>query len=159
MSELFTNSICEVTEKVSNFDPEKELEKLFQKYPNIVKNDMSAIKNYKAKLYLKEGAKPVFVKACHVSFKLIPLVEVELKKLESQCIIEKVATAEYATPVVPILKKDGSVRLCGDFSVTVNPQLRIEEYHLPTTDELLSDIAGCEVFAKIDLLQHTYNWS
>ena len=37
--------------------------------------------------------------------------------------------------------------------MTVNPQLIVNEYHLPTIDELLTDMAGCTVFAKIDLSQ------
>lgn len=63
----------------------------------------------------------------------------------------KVDTSELAKPVVPILEKDESVRLCGDYSITVNPQLMMNEYPLPTIDELFADMAGFKVFGKIDL--------
>ena len=56
--------------------------------------------------------------------------------LVQQKVLEKVNFSEYATPIVPILKSDSTVRMCGDFSITVNPQLIIDNYHLPTIDEL-----------------------
>lgn len=50
MYKLFTDSVCdvEVIKKISIFNTKKELDKLFEKYPNIVKNDISAIKNYES---------------------------------------------------------------------------------------------------------------
>ena len=59
----------------------------------------------------------------------------------------------YATPIVPVLKKDGSVRICGDYSVTLNPNLLVHECPMPTVDELFADLAGCKYFAKIDCSQ------
>lgn len=136
---------------VEQVDKKVEIEKLFEKYPNVLKEDMSPIRDHKATLTSKEGAKPVFMKARRVPFKLIPLIEAELDALENKNIIEKVYTSKFATPIVPVLKKNNTVRICGDFSITVNPQLIVDEYHLSTTDELLADMAGCRIFAKIDL--------
>lgn len=107
----------------------------------------------KANLVLKKDATPVFARARTVPFKLLPLLNKELDFLEQENIIEKIETSEYTTPVVPILKKDNSVRVCGDFSITINPQLIIDDYHLPTVDELFSDLAGSTVFCKLDLRQ------
>jgi len=59
--------------------------------------------------------------------------------------------SEWATPVVPILKGDGSVRLCGDFKITVNPVLVSTEYPLPKIEHLYARIAGARYFSKIDL--------
>ncbi|XP_048513420.1 uncharacterized protein K02A2.6-like [Athalia rosae] len=149
-----TNEVCNsVMEKESNIDKKTEIEKLFQKYPNLLKEDMSPIHEFKATLVLKENATPVFIKARRVPFRLIPLVETELDNLEKKDIIEKVNTSKFATPIVPVLKKNNTVRICGDFSITINPQLIVDEYHLPTTDELLADMAGCKIFAKVDLSQ------
>ncbi|XP_048508069.1 uncharacterized protein K02A2.6-like [Athalia rosae] len=128
-----TNEVCNsVMEKESNIDKKTEIEKLFQKYPNLLKEDMSPIHEFKATLVLKENATPVFIKARRVPFRLIPLVETELDNLEKKDIIEKVNTSKFATPIVPLI---------------------VDEYHLPTTDELLADMAGCKIFAKVDLSQ------
>lgn len=37
---------------------------------------------------------------------------------------EKVNSSEWATPIVPVQKRNNKDRICGDFSVTVNKQLR-----------------------------------
>lgn len=75
----------------------------------------------------------------------------ELSKLEALGIISPVASSDYATPIVPITKRDGSVRICGDYKVTVNPVLDTERYPLPKADELFSVLAGAENFSKTDL--------
>ena len=59
--------------------------------------------------------------------------------------------SQYASPIVPALKKNGELRLCADFSVTINKQLEVEKYPLPTVNELFSKLNGGVQFSKIDL--------
>jgi len=68
-------------------------------------------------------------------------------------ILKPVKASKWATPIVSVLKKDGGVRICGDFSVTINPCLIVDEHPLPTHDELFAKMAGCKIFSKIDLKQ------
>ncbi|KMQ90367.1 hypothetical protein RF55_9889, partial [Lasius niger] len=112
-----------------------------------------AIKDVQAKLRLKPGATPVFVQARPVPFKLLQLVEQELDNLKSAGIIEKVTTSKWATPIVPILKRNGKIRVCGDYKVTVNPQLLVYDHPFPTIDELFSKLANGNKFSKLDLEQ------
>ena len=60
--------------------------------------------------------------------------------------------AKWATPVVPILKKDG---LCRDYKVTVNQATNTESYPLPTIEDLLASLSGGTAFSKLDLA-HAY---
>lgn len=65
--------------------------------------------------------------------------------------IMKVDAPEWATPVVVVRNKNNAVRLCGDYKVTLNPELLVDEHPLPTIDELFSSMAGGNKFSKIDL--------
>nr|XP_012146541.1 PREDICTED: uncharacterized protein K02A2.6-like [Megachile rotundata] len=85
-------------------------------------------------------------------------IKIELDRLVSKEILIPVKSSEWATPIVPSLKKDGTVRICGDYSVTVNKNLLVDEYPLPKLEELFScydRMSGMTVFSKIDL-KHAY---
>ncbi|KAK2578340.1 hypothetical protein KPH14_012794 [Odynerus spinipes] len=127
------------------------LQEILQNYDSKLDQTSKKIRNVQARLTLKENARPCFLKARRVPFKLIPLVEREIEKLEKDGILDKVHTSKWATPIVPVLKKGDRIRLCGDFSVTLNKYLQVDEYPLPTIDELFSTLAGGEKFSKIDL--------
>lgn len=137
-----------------NYDTKKSVDQLLAKYTNILniqklqKKELSKITGIKAKLTLKESAKPIFLKARQVPFTLKPLIEKELDLLEKEGILEKTNTTDYATPIVQVLKSDGTVCICGDFSVTLNKNLVVHEHPLPTTDELFANMAGGRYFSK-----------
>ena len=42
-------------------------------------------------------------------------VEESLDQLESNGDLEKISYSEWAAPIVAVLKKDGSIRICGDY--------------------------------------------
>ena len=56
----------------------------------------------------------------------------------------------------PILKRDGSVQVCGDYKVIVNKSLQKEVYPLPTPDDLFTKLEGGVRFAKLHL-SHKYH--
>lgn len=57
------------------------------------------------------------------------------------------------TPIVPVVKSNGKIRICGDFKATLNPNLVIDEYPLPSIEDLFSSMAGGDKFTKLDLQQ------
>ena len=69
---------------------------------------------------------------------------------------------EYGTPVVPICKvlqlgdKMTKLRVCGDYSVTVNPHLEIHRHPLPLPEDLVRKLSSGYYFTKIDLA-NAYN--
>ncbi|XP_053619708.1 uncharacterized protein K02A2.6-like [Plodia interpunctella] len=94
---------------------------------------------------------PIFIKARSLPLALRGPVERELARLEAEGTIKKVDYSEYGTPIVPVIKKSGEIRICGDYKVTVNPKLRREPYPLPRIEELFAALSGGEQFSKIDL--------
>ncbi len=78
--------------------------------------------------------------------------------MEAEGILSKVDWSPWATPVVPVAKKDGTVRLCGDFKVSVNPVLQAEQYPLPRIEDIFATLSGGQLFSKIDLAEAFYKW-
>ncbi|GFV46539.1 retrovirus-related Pol polyprotein from transposon 412 [Trichonephila clavipes] len=99
---------------------EQNLNNLLREYKDIFDDKLGEINNYEAKLKLRHGVKPIFCRVRTVPFALKGRVENEIDRLEKEGIIEKVDSSEWATPVVPVVKSDGSIRLCADYSVTLN---------------------------------------
>ncbi|XP_013396381.1 uncharacterized protein K02A2.6-like [Lingula anatina] len=126
-------------------------EELMNKYENLFSEGYGKIREFKVHIRVKEDASPVFCKARPVPYALKPAIEAELNRLEQSGIIEKVDHSEWAAPIVVVPKSDGSVRICGDYKVTVNQAVSQEQYPLPTAKDLFSTLAGGTVFTKIDL--------
>lgn len=122
------------------------------KFPNVFLSGVGKIEGIQASLNLKKDSKPIFMKPRTVPFALIPRVEQELENLVSEGVLTKVDHSEWATPIVPVVKRK-KIRICGDFKVTINPVLDIDEHPLPTIDELFASMAGGIKFSKIDLSQ------
>lgn len=83
-------------------------------------------------------------------------MEAELNKLETNGVIVKIKQSVWASPIVIVLKPDGSVRICGDYKVTINQVVDDEQYPLPTAQGLYSTLAGSRVFTKLD---HTHAYA
>ena len=69
---------------------------------------------------MQENAKPKFYRPRPVPFTLKESVDRELHRLEEAKVIEKVPYSKWAAPIIPVLKADGKVRICGDYKVTIN---------------------------------------
>ena len=78
-------------------------------------------------------------------------IEKELDRLVEQGVIEPICYSEWAVPIVPVLKKDGTVRICGDYKLTVNQAAKIDSYPLPKISDLFASLAGGQTFSKLDL--------
>ena len=82
--------------------------------------ELGTLQGFEAKIYVDPTDKPVFCKAHSVPYVMKVKVEEELERLVKQGILEPVEFAEWA-PIVPVVKSDkSSVRICGDFKLTIN---------------------------------------
>lgn len=59
--------------------------------------------------------------------------------------------SEGAAPVVLVVKRDVTIRLCGNYKVTVNQATNTDIYPLPRIEEVLATLSGGKLFSKIDL--------
>ena len=69
---------------------------------------------------LKENAEPKYCKARLVPYAIKDILDKELDRLVRQDIYKPVEISEWAAPIVPVMKKDGSIRICGDYKKSLS---------------------------------------
>ena len=129
------------------------LNDLLETHKELFSHGVGTLKHIKGSVIVNSDAKPVFLKARTVPYSLRTKVEQELEKLQNDGIIEPISHSNWATPVVPAIKKNGNMRLCGDYKVTVNPVMCVDQYPLPKIEDIFATLAGGKKFSKLDLTQ------
>ena len=130
-----------------------DLDTLLDKHKAIFKDELGIVKTYKATLQVCPDAQPKFYKPRPVPFATKDAIGAELERLEEDGILERVSHSTWAAPIVAVPKKDGHFRICGDYKVTVNPALDVDQYPLPNPTEIFASLAGGRRFSKLDLSQ------
>ena len=130
-----------------------ELADLLQQNSDLFKDELGKIQQYEATLQVQPDACPQFFKARPVPFAIKPSIDEELDKLEASGVIEKVEHSYWAAPIVPVPKKNGKFQICGDYKVTINQALDVDQYPLPKPEDLFATLAGGKMFSKLDLSQ------
>ena len=142
--------------QVNQLSHVETLQTVLERHESVFNSELGMLKGVQAKIHVDRDAAPLFFKARPLPYAMKSKVEAELKKLEASKIIEPVKFSEWAAPVVPVLKPNGDVRLCGDYKVTVNRVSKLEQYPIPTLEELTMKLAHGSVFHKLDL-SHAYS--
>ena len=113
------------------------------------------VKGVMAKIHVDPQACPRFCKPRSVPFAMKEKVEEELECLLKEGIIEPMQLSEWAAPIVPVWKSDGSVRICGDYWMTINQAAKLDAYPLPKIEDLFTSLSAGVYFTKLDL-SHAY---
>ncbi|KAL5475243.1 hypothetical protein EMCRGX_G027319 [Ephydatia muelleri] len=124
---------------------------LRKKFPQLFREELGKMAKITARLTRKEDTSPVFMKARPVPYSLRHKVETELERMVEIGALTPVSWSEWASPIVVVPKPDGSVWICGDFRVTVNPSLKVDQYPLPRVEDILATLQDSTTFSKIDL--------
>ena len=135
--------------------PTLTLQQVLEEHSAVFKEGLGELRGVEAKIHLDKGVQPLFHKARPVPFAFRKMFEEELERLQTLGIIKPIQFSEWAAPVVPVMKRDGRVRLCGDYKVTVNQAAKLDKYPIPRIDELFASLAGGKSFSKLDL-SHAY---
>ena len=131
----------------------RELDHILSDHKQVFEEGLGTLKGVKANLSVKADSNPKFFKPRPVPFALKDKIGEELDRLEGMGVLEKVEYSEWAAPIVPVKKPDGSIRLCGDYKVTINPVLEVDQHPLPNPEELFVTLSGGKKFSKLDLTQ------
>ena len=137
--EINWKTLCHVgTHRVPCGGPESSIENLLELYSDLFQNELGNLTHFEATLKVLPEAQPKFHRPRSVPYVLKEAVERELDRLEMAGVIEKTTHCDWAATIVFVPKKDGTVRLCGDYKVSVNQALVVDKYPLPKPSDLFA---------------------
>lgn len=109
------------------------------------------IKGVLVEIPIDPNVKPVQQPYRRAPFALESKISEKLQSLLDRDIIEKVdQPSAWVSPIVPILKDNGEIRLCVDMR-RVNKAVLRETHPLPIVEELFGGINGAIRFSKLDV--------
>ena len=130
------------------------LDGILAQYQHVFQEGLGTLVGYNAQIQIDPTATPKFCKARTVPYAYRELVNKELDRLVEQGILTPVSFADWAAPIVPVLKSDKqSVRICGDFKRTVNQVSKVDKYPIPKIEDIFASLSGGKSFTTLDMSQ------
>lgn len=128
-----------------------DINNVINKYPKVFREGLGTYKGDPVDIQVKQNAIPKFLKARPVPYALKERIEKEIDRLVGEGVLKPVTFSAWATPVVPIVKRNGDIRLCGDYRSTVNQATESDTYPMPTASEVFATIGGGCYYTTLDL--------
>ena len=139
--------------RFEGFQEEEVVQRLREEFPEVF-SDLPG-KTNACKLRIDTGtAAPRNSHPYRIPNKLKEGVRAEVEKLVELGIVEP-STSPWASPVVPVPKKDGSVRVCIDYR-KLNLVTTADPYYMTTLEEILEKVGVSKVMTKLDLAKGFY---
>lgn len=133
-----------VVDYISDQNIRNDVENLIQSY----KPGKTKEAPIQLKIILKDD-KPVAFRPRRLAIKEQIEVDQQVKEWLKEGIIRP-STSDYAAPVVPVKKKDGTIRVCVDYR-SINEKMVKDEYPLPLIETQIDQLSKAKVFSKLDL--------
>ena len=137
--------------KKSDSIHQSETEELLAEYSDVFSEELGLLRGFKDTISVDESATPCFHKYRPVPFAVKEKVEETLRSHVADGELVPVESSEWASPIVVVHKRDGSIRICGDFKIFINSVVFQQVYPLPTPEEMFSMLANGESYTKLDL--------
>ena len=126
---------------------------IVDKFPDLFSPGLGLFRDHEGAIIINPDATPKYCKARPIPYAMKAKVDAEIDRLLDENTIEPVPYSEWAAPVVPVLKPDGTIRLCGDYKLTANTAIKLDSYPIPKVEDLFSNLAGGIIFSKLDMSQ------
>ena len=119
---------------------------LIFKFPKLLEDKLGTYKDLKVSLELDSTKTPRSYRARNVPYAMKAKVDGELDRLLEQNIIVPVTHSNWAAPIVPVLKEDGTVHICRVYLLTVNQACRVNLYPVPRIEDLFATLGAGTLF-------------
>ncbi|XP_055605012.1 uncharacterized protein LOC129753241 [Uranotaenia lowii] len=139
------------TTPVLKEDEKQSLEQLLEKFDDVFSEKPGMLTGPPASVHLKPGVTPVFAKARDVPLALKAQYAAEIDQKLASGIYERVDYSEWASPTHIVVKKNGKLRITGNYKPTVNSRMIIDEHPIPKIESIFNQMRGARLFCHLDV--------
>lgn len=153
-AELFStsNKVHTITSTTSCLSSEqKQLDQLLARYEDVFSNTPGKLKGPPATIHFKSGATPVFARAREIPLALREAYAKEIDAKIASGFYERVEHSEWASTTHVVTKKNGKIRITGNYKPTLNPRIVVDEHPIPRAEHLFNKMKGANLFCHLDI--------
>ena len=141
----YVNSIEKTINSENSF-----IDGLKKQYPSLFTGKVGKLKDFKVTLHVDPNVKPIRQRRRPVSLHLREKVKNAIQKMLGNDVIEAVnGPTPWVSPIVPVIKENGTVRVCTDARL-LNTAITREVHTSPTIDELAVELNEAKIISKFD---------
>ncbi|XP_018406088.1 PREDICTED: uncharacterized protein K02A2.6-like, partial [Cyphomyrmex costatus] len=129
----------------------KQLEHLLARYENIFSNTPGKLTGSPVSVHFKPGATPIFSRAREVPLALRDEYAKEIEAKLASGFYERVEFSEWASTTHIVTKKNGKIRITGNYKPTLNQCIVIDEHPIPKPEHLFNKMKNANLFCHLDI--------
>jgi hypothetical protein len=126
-----------------------------REFPDLFSDKLGCVNDVEVHVELRPDAKLSFYNARKIPLALESKVDAVLEKWEADGVIQSIERSEWAAPIVVVPKPDREVRVCADFSCTINPFIVTDSYPSQIQMKFLQKWKAQNTNRKLMLVTHT----
>ena len=116
------------------------IDSILKRFLDVFDKGRGQLKKTVASFCVDLDTKPRFYKPRQVAFAHREKEEQAMRKLERGGTIRPTSFSEWTAPILPVLKTDGSMRICDNYRLTINQAGQRDNYTLPRIEDMLASL-------------------
>ncbi|XP_039306772.1 uncharacterized protein K02A2.6-like [Solenopsis invicta] len=128
-----------------------QLDQLLNRFQDVFDDVAGKLSGPPVKIHLKPEATPVFAKAREIPYALRDAYAREIDAKIKSGLYKKVDYSEWASTTHVVTKKNGKIRITGNYKPTLNPRIIIDEHPIPRAESIFNQMRGATTFCHLDI--------
>lgn len=137
--------------QILNSNQKKQLQEVLERFEGVFGKSAGKLTGPPVSVHMKPNARPVFARPREVPLALKDAYAKEIGAKIAAGYYKKVECSEWASTTHVVIKKNGALRITGNYKPTVNPQMVVDEHPIPKPEDLFNKIKGATIFAHLDV--------
>ena len=139
------------TQRFVSNEQQQQLDSLLRRFEDVFSDVPGKLVGPAIKMHLKAGANPVFARARDIPLALRDAYAKEIDAKIASGFYKRVDYSEWASTTHVVARKNGKLRITGNYKPTLNPRIIIDEHPIPKMEHIFNQMRGATLFCHLDV--------